>query len=88
MSKNEKGNIQELNMEEIGNVEPMQMEKPKTMKEQMMEDVMVLRALNFSMDEVEKFGIIITKVKQDLVGFIETMEKEEVEAVKNGKADS
>ena len=88
MSKNEQGNIQELNMEEIGNVEPMQMEKPKTMKEQMMEDVMILRALNFSMDEVEKFGIIITKVKQDLVGFIETMEKEEVEAVKNGKADS
>lgn len=74
MGKTEKGNIQEM-----VNAEPMQQEKPKTMKEKMMEDVMILRALNFSMDEVEKFGIIITKVKQDLVEFITELEKEEAE---------
>jgi len=49
----------------------------KTVKQTLIEDVNFLRGMSFTTDEVEKFGLIIAKVKQDLIGCILGIEAEE-----------
>ena len=58
--------------------------KKRTVQDILTEDVNFLRGLHFSLDEVEKFGLIIAKVKQDLVNLIIDLDKE----AQDGKADA
>ena len=60
--------------------------KIKKVKDVLIEDVNFLRGLNFNTDEVEKFGLIIVKIKQDIIGCIDAIERKEreKEAKKNG----
>lgn len=58
--------------------------KKRTVQDILTEDVNFLRGLHFNLDEVEKFGLIIAKVKQDMVNIIIDLEKE----TQHGKADA
>lgn len=58
--------------------------KKRTVQDVLAEDVNFLRGLHFSLDEVEKFGLIIAKVKQDLVNLIIDLDKE----AQDGKTDA
>ena len=71
----------------MGNGMP-EAQKPKTVKEVLAEDVMFLRGMNFTTDEVEKFGLVIAKVKQDLIACVDALEKAEKEGKKDGNADA
>ncbi len=72
-------------MEEPALQPPVQMQpKKRTAQDVLAEDVNFLRGLHFSLDEVEKFGLIIAKVKQDLVNLIIDLDKE----AQDGKTDA
>ena len=81
----------EINVEEIGSIPenelpagakviemPAQEQpKKKMVKDVLIEDVNFLRGLHFNTDEVERFGLIIVKIKQDLISCIEAIERDE-----------
>lgn len=60
--------------------------KKKLVQEVLEEDINFLRGLNFNLDEVQKFGLILTKVKQDLIDCVIALNKKREE--KNGNADA
>ena len=64
--------------------------KKKMVKDVLIEDVNFLRGLHFNTEEVEKFGLIIVKIKQDLISCIEAIERDEraMEGKKNGNPDA
>lgn len=84
----ETGSIPENELPEGANVIQTQRTETKTVKQVLAEDVLFLRGLSFNTDEVEKFGMIIAKVKQDLVACVEALDKAEKEAKKNGNSDA
>lgn len=74
----------EIIIEEVGTMETPAPQPPvpqqpqgKKVKDVLIEDVNFLRGMNFTTDEVEKFGLIIAKVKQDLINCIAGIEREE-----------
>lgn len=88
MSNKENINNQEhepvIEVEEMGVMEEQAFQPPvpmqpqgKKVKDVLIEDVNFLRGMNFTTDEVEKFGLIIAKVKQDLISCIAGIEREE-----------
>ena len=73
-----------IEVEEMGVMEEPALQPPvpmqpqgKKVKDVLIEDVNFLRGMNFTTDEVEKFGLIIAKVKQDLISCIAGIEREE-----------
>lgn len=60
--------------------------KKKLVQEVLEEDINFLRGLNFNLDEVQKFGLILTKIKQDLIDCVIALNKKREE--KNGNADA
>ena len=67
---------------------PSQPEQPKKklVQEVLEEDINFLRGLQFNLDEVQKFGLILTKVKQDLIDCVIALNKKREE--QNGNADA
>ena len=63
---------------------PQPQPQSKTVKQVLAEDVYILRGMNFTMDEVEKFGMVFAKINQDLKACIEALDRAEKEAKKNG----
>ena len=67
-----------IEVEEMGVMEePAFQPQGKKVKDVLIEDVNFLRGMSFTTDEVEKFGLIIAKVKQDLISCIAGIEREE-----------
>ena len=85
--KNTTNNTQEhepvVEVEEMGVMEmpagaPMPpQQKPQMVKDVLIQDVNFLRGMSFTTDEVERFGLIIVKIKQDLISCIEAIERDE-----------
>ena len=63
----------------------IQMEKPQTVQDVLKGDIYLLKGLNFTMDEVERFVLIIAKVEQDLEDCVTAIEREEK---KHGNTDA
>lgn len=77
---------QEVNENEM---KTMENQKKRTVQNVLIEDVNLLRGLMFTTDEVEKFGMVITKVKQDLMACVDAMIREkEREAQNNADTDA
>ena len=74
------------------NIMEMVPEQPQTrsVKEVLAEDAIMLKGMNFTMDEARKFFPIFAKLEEDLVACVEAIEKEEQkqkEAQQNAAAD-
>lgn len=85
----ETGSIPEEEMQEGEKVIEMpaqEQPRKKLVQEVLEEDINFLRGLNFNLDEVQKFGLILTKVKQDLIDCVIALNKKREE--KNGNADA
>ena len=83
--------VEEMGVMEIPEGAPVsQQPKKKMVKDVLIEDVNFLRGLHFNTDEVEKFGLIIVKIKQDLISCIEAIERDEraKEEKQDGKPDA
>ena len=73
-----------------GQMPPQAQPQKKTVKEVLIEDINFMRGFHFSLDETEKFGLILVKIKQDLIGCVEALDEKEKEreAKKNGNTDT
>jgi len=74
------------------NIMEMVPEQPKdrSVKEVLAEDAIMLRGMNFTMDEAKKFFPIFAKLEEDLVACVEAIDREErkaKEAQQNAAAD-
>ena len=63
----------------------IQKEKPQTVQDVLKGDIYLLNGLNFTMNEVKRFGMIIAKVEQDLEDCVTAIEREEK---KHGNTDA
>lgn len=70
--------VEEMGVMEVPAGMPVpQPQKPKMVKDVLIEDINFLRGMSFTTDEVEKFGLVIAKVKQDLIACVDGIEREE-----------
>ena len=74
------------------NIMEMVPEQPQTrsVKEVLAEDAIMLKGMNFTMDEARKFFPIFAKLEEDLVACVEAIDREErkaKEAQQNAEAD-
>lgn len=91
----------EIKVEEIGSIPESELpvgakviempsqEQPKKrmVKDVLIEDINFLRGMHFNTDEVEKFGLIIVKIKQDLISCVEAIERDERAKEDNGNGN-
>lgn len=74
------------------NIMEMVPEQPKarSVKDVLAEDAIMLKGMNFTMDEARKFFPIFAKLEEDLVACVEAIDREErkaKEAQQNAAAD-
>lgn len=84
--KSIKTNTTEKKANEILEMVP---EQPNTrsVKEVLAEDAIMLKGMNFTMDEAKKFFPIFAKLEEDLVACVEAIDREERKA-KEGKQNA
>lgn len=59
--------------------------KARSVKEVLAEDAIMLKGMNFTMDEARKFFPIFAKLEEDLVACVEAIDREERKAMETQK---
>lgn len=84
--KNQNTSKKTNTQENIMEVVPEQ-PKAKSVKEVLAEDAIMLKGMNFTMDEARKFFPIFAKLEEDLVACVKAIDREEQKA-KEGKQNA
>lgn len=82
--KSIKTNTTEKKANEILEMVPEQ-PKARSVKEVLAEDAIMLKGMNFTMDEARKFFPIFAKLEEDLVACVEAIDREERKAMETQK---
>ena len=86
----ETGSIPADELPEGAEVIGQQQKKTRNVKEVLAEDALMIRGMNFTMDEARKFFPIFARLEEDLVACVQAIDREEQkakEAQKNAEAN-